>query len=77
MPMLNIEAIPVQKRCRWFVRQGAITHFGRGFRSKEGASNWIDAFGPSLDWRVGFCFRLKGDTRDIEIVDRHGRVPRS
>lgn len=77
MPTLNINSIPMQKRCRWFVRQGATTHYARGFRSKDGASSWIDSFGPSLDWRVGYRFRLKGDTQDIEIVDRHGRVARS
>ncbi|WP_321820731.1 MULTISPECIES: hypothetical protein [unclassified Burkholderia] len=74
MPTLNINMIPVQKRCRWFVRQGATTHFMRGFRSKGDASNWIDAFGSSLDWRAGFRFRLKGDAQDIEIVDRQGRI---
>ncbi|QMI49889.1 hypothetical protein [Burkholderia sp. MBR-1] len=74
MPAFNTKSIPVQKRCRWFVRQGATTHFTGGFRSKVDASNWIDAFGASLDWRVGFRFRLKGDTQDIEIVDRLGNT---
>ncbi|WP_241294359.1 hypothetical protein [Burkholderia stabilis] len=74
MSALNVNAIPTQKRCRWFVRQGSMTYFSGGFRSKGDASNWINAFGSSLDWRSGFRFRLKGDATDIEIVDRHGRV---
>ncbi|MBN3777025.1 hypothetical protein G3O06_05500 [Burkholderia sp. Ac-20345] len=74
MAGFNFASVPQQKRCRWFVRQGATTRFDRGFRSKEAASKWIDAFGPSLDWRVGFRFRLKGDVTDVEIIDRQGQI---
>ena len=45
-----------------------------GFRSKQDANNWINAFGERLDWRAGFTFRLKGDTTHMEIVSRQGDV---
>lgn len=61
--------------CRWFVNHGARTYFDtRGFRSKQEASDWIDAFGSALDWRAGFVFRLKGDDTDTRIVNRRGEV---
>ena len=71
-PLFSFAEVPQQLRCRWFVRRGATTRFDRGFRSKGDASNWINAFGSRLDWRVGFLFRLRGDDADIEIVDRQG-----
>lgn len=70
--LFRAESIPVQKRCRWFVKRGPTTWFDRGFRSKSDASNWIDAHGSHLDWRCGFVFRLRGEPTDIEIVDRMG-----
>lgn len=66
--------VPQQDRCRWFVRYGAKTAFDRGFRSKDEASSWIDSFGRRLDWRAGFVARLRGDDKDIEIVDRKGQI---
>lgn len=66
--------VPQQDRCRWFVRLGAQTMFDRGFRSKDEASGWLDKFGRRLDWRAGFVARLRGDSKDIEIVDRAGQV---
>jgi hypothetical protein len=66
--------VPQQDRCRWFVRHGAKTMFDRGFRSKDEASNWMDALGRRLDWRAGFVARLRDDDKDIEIVDRTGQV---
>ena len=59
---------------RWFVRYGARTWFDRGFRSKEQASQWIEELGESVDWRVGYMFRLKGHEFDASIVNRRGEV---
>jgi hypothetical protein len=70
----TFEEVPLQDRCRWFVRYGTVTVFDRGFRSKNEASNWIDKFGRRLDWRAGFVARLRGDEKDIEIVDRKGQI---
>lgn len=70
----SFDEVPVQDRCRWFVRRGAKTRFDRGFRSKAEVSAWIEAMGRRLEWRAGFVFRLRGDTMDIEIVDRLGVV---
>lgn len=62
---------------RWFIKRGATTWFNRGFRTKARASDWINDHGPALDWRCGYVFRLRGDPRDIDIVDRHGNVARA
>lgn len=72
MTEFNYNSVPLQGNCRWFVRRGATVKYNRGFRSKEDASNWIDAFGPSLNWRAGFTFQLKGDAVAMEIVNRKG-----
>ena len=66
--------VPEQDRFRWFVRYGAKTMFDRGFRSMDEASRWIDNSGRRLDWRAGFVARLRGDDKDIEIVDRKGQA---
>lgn len=70
-----VEKLPSRKtRCRWFVKHNARTYRDcRGFRSKAEANDWIAAFGAALDWRVGYRFRLKGDTFDTVIVDRTGQ----
>ena len=70
--MFKIESVPMQKRCRWFVKRGATTWFNRGFRSKAEANSWINSHGTALDWRSGFLFRIRGESMDIEIVDRIG-----
>lgn len=62
---------------RWFIRRGPTTWFNRGFRTKERASAWISSHGDALDWRAGYVFRLRGDARDIAIVDRSGNVARA
>lgn len=64
--------VPANPSSRWFVRRGAEVSVGRGFNSKAEASQWIEYLGRRVDWRVGFLFRLRGDTTDIEIVDRKG-----
>ena len=66
--------VPQQTGCRWFVRYGAKTMFDCGFRSKDDASAWIEKFDRRLDWRAGFVARLRGDDKDIEIVDRKGQI---
>lgn len=66
--------VPLHERSRWFVRYGAKTVFERGFRSKDEAISWLDNLGRRLDWRAGFVARLRGDDKDIAIVDRKGQV---
>ena len=78
-PARNVDALRIQHAdegpgLRWFIRRGATTWFNRGFRTKARASVWINDHGHSLDWRSGYCFRLRGDARDVEIVDRRGNV---
>lgn len=68
--------VPRQDRCHWFVSYGVNTMFDRGFLSKDEASSWIDYFERRLDWRAGFVARLRGDDKDIDIVDRKGQVAR-
>jgi len=70
----TFEEVPQQERCCWFVRYGAKTVFDRRLRSKDEASSWFDNFGRRLDWRAGFAARLRGDDKDIEIVDSKGQV---
>ena len=62
---------------RWFIKHGATTLFNRGFRTKALASGCINDHGHAIDWRFGYLFRLRGDERDIEIVDRRGNVARA
>lgn len=75
--LFSFEDVPLQDRCRWFVRRGATTKFTRGFRSKDEANAWINAFGYRLDWRAGYVFRLRGDSVEMAIVDRRGNVAAS
>lgn len=72
--LFSFEEVPLQDKCRWFVRRGATTQFNRGFRSKDEASLWINTFGHRLDWRAGYVFRIRGDGVDMAIVDRRGTV---
>lgn len=74
--VFNISEIPVADKVRWFVCRGTSTNLnlGRGFRTKDDASQWIDSFGYRLDWRSGFLFRLRGDDCDMSIVDRAGSL---
>lgn len=74
MQPFNFACVPLQRNCRWFVSRGATVNYERGFRSKQGASDWINAFGERLDWRAGFTFKLKGDSTHMEIVSRKGDV---
>lgn len=74
MALFNFSIVPIQARCRWFVRRDGEVNYDRGFRSKDDAANWIAAFGDRLEWRVGFTFRLRGDTTHMEIVSRQGVV---
>ena len=70
--IFNFNEVPSQERRRWFVQRGAMTKYNVGFSSKVEASKWIDDLGNRLDWRVGFTFRLRGDSVDMHIVDRFG-----
>lgn len=77
MAPFNYLSVPLQGNCRWFVQRGGMVNYRRGFRSKEEATNWIRAYGDSLDWQVGFTFRLKGDSTHMEIVNRKGELAKA
>ncbi len=62
---------------RYFIKRGATTWYSVGFRSKANASKWIDSHGDALEWRAGFVFRLRGDARDVDIVNRKGELARA
>lgn len=64
-----------KKRARWFLQKGEIVISSIGFKSKGDASRYIDSF--PLEWRVGFLFKLRGDSSEYKIVNRHGIMPRS
>ncbi|WP_338924469.1 hypothetical protein V0M98_33175 (plasmid) [Pseudomonas silesiensis] len=72
MAEFSYTQVPLQNKCRWFVKHGATTRYDRGFRSKAEADAWINAFGRHLDWRAGYVFRLKGGQYDISVIDRQG-----
>lgn len=76
---LNPIPAPGVKRPYLFVRcaKDGLVDCAKGFSSKKGASEWIDSHGRSLDWRVGFLFRLRGATHDHEIVDIDGKSVRT
>jgi len=77
MTQFTYSQVPIQGNCRWFLRRGATVKYDRGFRSKQGASEWIDSLGVELDWRAGFTFRLKGDSTHMEIVNRQGELAKA
>ena len=60
--------------CRWFVHRDGTTYYNHGFRTKAAADEWIDAHRRAdlMEWRRGYRFRLRDDTHDVVIVDRHG-----
>ena len=64
--------VPLQDRCRWFLRRGAKTAYNRGWRTKQEVRDWIESLGRRVDWRVGFVFMLRGDNEQMEIVNRKG-----
>jgi hypothetical protein len=70
----DYDSIPHQSKCRWFLRRGDIVEYGRGFRSKRAANEWIDLLGRRLDWRAGFSFQIKGDPQVMHIVSRQGEL---
>lgn len=72
--VFNFDEVPLGSGLRWFLKRGPKTVLTRGFASKSDASAWINSLGPRLDWRAGFVFRLRGDSMDMEIVNRHGTV---
>lgn len=81
-PARDVDALLIQAAdegpgLRWFIQRGATTWFNRGFRTKARANAWISMHGNALDWRAGYLFRLRGDSRDVKIVDRHGNVARA
>lgn len=57
---------------RYFVKRGALTWYHKGFKSMRAASTWIDSHGRDVEWRVGYLFRIRGDGRDVQIVNRQG-----
>ena len=74
--LFSLEEIPAQPKPLWFLKRGEVVELTRGFSSKGAADDWIVALGRRLDWRVGFVFRLRGDTVDMSIVNRRGEKAR-
>ncbi len=73
---LRINHADTGQGLRWFIRRGATTWFNRGFKTKASADEWIKSHGQDLDWRAGFMFALRGDPRNVLIVDKNGRSPK-
>jgi hypothetical protein len=72
--VFRIEEVTRKTRLRWFLQRGDETYYNRGFRNKQDVRNWIESLGKRLDWRVGFVFRLKGDTCEMSFVDSNGKT---
>ena len=69
---MDITSVPLQNKCRWFVKRGATTWFNRGFRTMKEADDWIVSHKDRILWRAGFTFKIKGEDEKIEIVKRSG-----
>lgn len=61
------------KGARYFVKYGATTKFNKGFSTREQVIDWIENL-EHIAWRVGFCFRIKGDEHQVSVVTRKGEV---
>lgn len=70
--LFSIDELPDSANCRWFIRRNGVIHLERGFQSKAAANEWIAGLGHRVDWRVGYRFRLRGDTCDMDVVSRTG-----
>jgi hypothetical protein len=60
-------------RLRWFIKYGdSMTDFG--FSTKSEALEWVRRHWllNAVDWQSKYIFRLKGDTKDISIVNKDG-----
>jgi hypothetical protein len=71
--VFDLSEVPENGRARWYLLRDGVVDQTRGFSSKGAADAWIKDFGHRLDWRVGFVFRLRGDTAEMTIVDRDGK----
>lgn len=74
--IFNADMVPLEPKARWFVQRDGNADPARGFATKAAADAWIEAFGYKREWRAGFAFRLKGDSCEMEIVDRSGNPAR-
>lgn len=82
--IFNPEELPNEPGKRWFVRReetgdssiGGVVP-DAGFASRAGADQWIIDLGRRVDWRAGFLFHLKGDSKNMRIVDKYGREPKT
>jgi len=70
--LFHIDEVPQIASPRYVLKRGDSLVLTHGFRSKAAASDWINNLGHRLDWRVGFVFKLRGDTVNMAFVDRNG-----
>lgn len=71
---LRVQSASSGPGLRLFIRYGTTTWYSVGFKTRLEASEWIDSHGRALDWRVGYLFRLRGDSKDIQIVKCNGEA---
>lgn len=70
---LDLETIPKQIGCRWFLRLGMDmknTITDRGFKTKKEATQWIESH--NYEWRKGYMFKLYNN-KPMYIVSRNGK----
>ncbi len=59
------------------MRRGDTVKYERGFRNKQDASNWINAFSERLVCRAGLTLKLKGNSIHMEIINRQGELTKA
>lgn len=64
----------IQKRNRYFWKNGATTKYNEGFRSKEECDIWINSKRDELlfDWRCGFMVKFRKLEHPLILVNRKG-----
>jgi hypothetical protein len=60
-------------RIRWFIKYGDEI-LDVGFFAKSDADDWIRRH--DMEWRVDYLFRIKGDNKDIEIINKDEKQPK-
>lgn len=75
----DLSTLPSDRGCRYFVRCGATTHYARGFKSRQELKLWIldRHHARDIEWQAGYLLKFYDDERQVHIVDRKGKEPRS
>jgi hypothetical protein len=61
-------------KTRWLIKYGDAVLENIGFYTKSEVEEWIEKH--DLEWRVAYLFRIKGDDKVIEIIDKNGKQPK-